>query len=94
MPKKGKSMRRRVQEVIDGDTFRVRNRVSGSQYIRIAGLNAPERGRKGFSQAKRWLKRLIGGKTVTLRPVGKSHGRTVAKVIHKRRNIARIARKR
>lgn len=27
---KKKSMRRKVQEVIDGDTFRVRNRVRGS----------------------------------------------------------------
>ncbi len=94
MAKKRKSVRRKVQEVIDGDTFRVRTRVNGSQFVRVAGLNAPERGRKGFSRAKSRLKRLIEGRSVTLRPVGKSHGRTVAKVIHKRRDIAKSAGKR
>ena len=81
-----KSTRRKVQKVIDGDTFTVRKNVGGSQFIRIAGLNAPERGQRGYWPAKNKLQRLQG-KTVTLRPVGKSYGRTVAEVIHKRKKI-------
>jgi len=81
-----KSVRRKVQEIIDGDTFKVRNRVEGSQYIRIANLNAPEKGQPGFAEAKRKLNKLKG-KTVTLRPKGKSYGRTVADVIYKRKKI-------
>lgn len=83
-----KSVRRKVQKIIDGDTFKVRRRVRGSQFIRIAGLNAPERGEKGYMAAKKRLNR-IKGKTVTIRPKGKSYGRTVANVIFKRKKIRR-----
>lgn len=81
-----KSIRRKVQNVIDGDTFTVRNRVQGSQYIRVARLRAPERGQFGYASAKRKLS-VIEGKTVTLRPKGKSYGRTVADVIYKRKRF-------
>ncbi len=83
---KKKSVRRKVQEVIDGDTFKVRNRVEGSQYIRIAGVDAPEKGQKGYAEAKKKLKKLEG-ETVTIKPKGKSYDRTVAVVIHKRKKI-------
>ena len=83
---KRKTVRRKVQEVIDGDTIRVRNRVEGSQFIRIAGIDAPEKGQKGYAEAKRKLNR-IKGKTVTIKPVGKSYGRTVADVVYKRKKI-------
>ncbi len=81
-----KSTRRKIQRVIDGDTFQVRRNVGGSQFIRIAGLDAPERGQRGYMNAKKKLQKLKG-ETVTLRPVGKSYGRTVAEVIHKRKKI-------
>ena len=81
-----KSVRRKVQEVIDGDTFKVRKSVEGSQYIRIAGINAPEKGQKGYAEAKKKLKKLEG-ETVTIKPKGKSYGRTVAEVIHKGKKI-------
>lgn len=84
--KKRKSIRRKVQEVIDGDTFRVSHRVNGSQFIRIAGLNAPEKGQRGYASAKKKLSKLKG-KVVTLRPVGTSYGRAVAEVIYKRKKI-------
>lgn len=87
MTKKKKSVRRKVQEVIDGDTFKVRNKVNNSQFIRIAGLNAPEKGQKGYKQAKDRLSRKIKGKPVTIRPKGKSYGRTVGEVIFKRKKI-------
>jgi len=81
-----KNPRRKVQKVIDGDTFKVRRNVRGSQYIRVAGLDAPERGQFGYSRAKRRLAALTG-KTVTIRPKGKSYGRTVADVIHRRKKF-------
>lgn len=82
-----KSVRRKVQKVIDGDTFTVKKKVAGSQYIRVAGVNAPEKGQKGHKKATDSLKRKIQGKTVTLRPKAKSYGRTVAEVIHKRKTL-------
>lgn len=83
---RSESVRRKVQKIIDGDTFLVRRRVRGSQYIRVAGLNAPEKGQRGYMQAKRRIARLKGH-IVTLRPKGKSYGRTVAEVIFKRKRI-------
>lgn len=76
-------MRRKVIKIIDGDTFKVRKRVKGSQYIRIAGINAPEKGESGYMIAKKRLARLKG-KIVTIRPKGKSYGRTVGDVIFRR----------
>ena len=87
---KMKSVRRKVQKIIDGDTFKVRNIVRGSQYIRIADLNCPERGQRGYHSAKNRLSRSISGKTVTIRPKGKSYGRTVADVISNRKRLRGI----
>ena len=86
---KKKSVRRKVQEVIDGDTFKVRNKVEGSQYIRIAGIDAPEKGQKGYADAKKKLNKLEG-KTVTIKPKGKSYGRVVADVIYERKKIENV----
>jgi len=83
---KQKSTRRKVQKIIDGDTFKIRNRVQGSQYIRIAGLNAPEKGKAGYSSAKKKLSK-INGKIVTIRPKARSYGRVVGEVIYKRRKL-------
>jgi micrococcal nuclease len=66
----------KVSKVIDGDTFKI---VRGP-FIRLENVDAPEKGRKGGAQATRDLENLIGGKTVSYNPVGKSYGRTVAKV--------------
>lgn len=79
-------MKRKVQRVVDGDTFQVRRNVNGSQYIRIAKVNHPERGEYGYAAAKQRLARLVG-KDVTLKPVGRSYGRTVAVVRHNRRLV-------
>jgi len=81
------TMRRTVRKVVDGDTFQTYRKVNGSNYIRIAGRNAPEKYQFGGSRATQRLKRQIQGKTVTLRPVGRSYGRVVAKVRHNRRLI-------
>lgn len=79
--------RRKVQKVIDGDTFKIRRKIQNSQYIRITGLNCPEKGQRGFSPAKKRLERQIQGKTVTIHPKARSYGRVVADVIHKRKRL-------
>jgi len=81
-----KSVRRKVQKIIDGDTFKVRKGVNGSQYIRVSGIDAPEKRQLGYMKAKKKLGK-IRGETVTIRPKGKSYGRTVGDVIFKRKKI-------
>lgn len=76
---------RKVKRVLDGDTFELHRSIHGNKFVRIANLNAPELGESGGYSAKEKLRKRIQGKTVTLRPVGKSYGRTVAEVRHKRR---------
>jgi endonuclease YncB( thermonuclease family) len=78
---------RKVKRVIDGDTFQTYRKVNGSNYVRIANVNAPEKYQFGGHQATSRLKRQIQGKTVTLQPVGRSYSRVVAKVRHNRRLV-------
>ena len=75
-----KKVMRKVQKVIDGDTVIVSSPVSGSKYIRIAGVDAPEKRQKGYQTAKATLRGKIGGKRIWVTPVGKSYGRIVARV--------------
>jgi len=77
-------IKRKVQRVVDGDTFVVRNRVLGSQFIRLAGFDAPERGQQGYGQAKNLLAKMTD-RVVTIEPVGRSYGRVVARVPYARR---------
>lgn len=51
-----------VVKVSDGDTIEIDN----GQTIRLIGINAPDRGEKGFSEATEYLKDLIEGETVQL----------------------------
>ncbi len=76
---------RKVKRVIDGDTFQTYTKVNGSNYVRIANKNAPEKYQFGGNQATQRLRRQIQGKVVTLQPVGRSYSRVVAKVRHNRR---------
>lgn len=79
------TIKRTVKRVLDGDTFETYRSIQGTNKIRIAGKNAPERYQFGGSQATQNLKKQIQGKTVTLQPVGRSYDRIVAKVRHNRR---------
>lgn len=80
-------MRRTVKKIIDCDTFIVCRKIGNTNIIRLAGVNAPEKYQKGGRQATNKLRRLIGRKTVTIKPVGRSYGRIVANVFSQRRNI-------
>lgn len=80
------TIRRKVKRVVDGDTLEVRNKIRGTNYIRIVGIYAPEKGERGYSQAKARLKKL-SGKTVTIIPKGRSYNRVIAEVRYKRRKV-------
>ncbi len=81
------TIRRTVKRVLDGDTFQTYRKVNGSNYVRLAGVNAPERYQFGGREATSRLKRQIQGKTVTLQPVGRSYSRVVARVRVNRRLV-------
>lgn len=81
------AIRRKVNQVIDGDTFIVSRKIGNTNRIRLAGVNAPERGRFKSREATNKLRRLIVGKTVTIIPVGRSYNRVVAKVRSNRKSV-------
>ncbi len=74
------TIHRKVKRVIDGDAFQTYRKVQGSDRIRIAEINAPEKNQFGGKQATARLRNQIQGKTVTLQPVSRSYGRVVADV--------------
>ena len=80
------TIHRKVRRAVDGDTLEVYRKVRGTNFIRITGTDAPERGERGYSSAKSELNRLAG-KTVTLVPQGRSYNRVVADVRYRRRKI-------
>ena len=74
-----------VTRVIDGDTFRTSSRKHS---VRLANVNAPEKGRKGGAKATQQLKSLIQGKKVEVNTVARdTYGRAVAKVKRGRMNV-------
>ena len=78
---------RKVKRVPDGDTLELYRKINGSNFVRIANINAPELHQFGGYAAKEKLKRRVQGKVVTLQPVGRSYNRVVARVRHNRRLI-------
>jgi len=72
---------RKVKKVVDGDTLVVDKPVNRSRYIRLAGIDTPEKNKRGFQTAKDNLRSRVSGKKIWVRPVAKDkYGRTVAKV--------------
>lgn len=61
----GTTIRGAVTRVADGDTFSI-----GSQRIRLCGINAPERGEPGYSEASDFLDRHTRGWIIECRQVG------------------------
>lgn len=67
-----------VTRVIDGDTFLTKSR---KHPVRLANVDAPEKGRKGGSKATQRLRTLIQGKKVEVHTVARdTYGRAVANV--------------
>lgn len=67
-----------VTKVIDGDTFETSSR---KHPVRLANVNAPEKGQPGAAKATAELKKLIQGQEVSIETVARDkYGRSVAKV--------------
>lgn len=66
----------KVKEVIDGDTIK----LPYNKFVRLAGVDAPEIGRKGGAAAKHKLENLINDKTISYTEEAKSYGRIVGNV--------------
>ena len=69
--------------VEDGDTFSTRQGV----WIRLARVNAPEKGHPNYDKAKKLLSDLILNKIIVYRQVGTSFNRIVAEVTQDGKNI-------
>lgn len=87
-------VKRKVQRVINGDTFVTDKPVRGSMHIRIADINTPEKEQRGYLSATNKLKKEIEGKVVDIEPVEKSYGRTVGSVTKSGRKISLKQKKR
>lgn len=83
-----------VSEVIDGDTFKVKDgwEWDGKRgdTVRPRGYNTPEREEPGYEQAKQKLKALVLGKRVDIRniKVVDEWGRLVTDVYCNGKNLA------
>jgi len=67
-----------VTRVIDGDTFITSSR---KRVVRVANVDAPEKGTKAGDRAAQRLRNLIEGKKVEIETVARDvFGRTVARV--------------
>jgi endonuclease YncB( thermonuclease family) len=83
--------RERVTRVIDGDTFETASR---KHPVRLAGVDAPEKGEPGYAQAKRALEQLVAGQTVEVDTQARdAYGRSVARVKAGGRSVNRAMQK-
>ncbi len=70
--------REKVTKVIDGDTFETASRKNP---VRLANVDAPEKGEPGAAKATDALRKMIQGEEVTIDTVARdSYGRSVANV--------------
>jgi len=68
----------KVTKVIDGDTFETASRKNP---VRLANVDAPEKGKAGAAKATAALRDLIQGKEVVIDTVARDkYGRSVANV--------------
>jgi len=81
-------VKRKIKRAVDGDTLETYTKVNGTNFIRLANVNAPEKGELGFMSAKNKLSALKD-KVVTLVPKGRSYGRVVADVRYKGRKVVK-----
>lgn len=85
MPRKEK-----VTKVIDGDTFETASR---KHPVRLANVDAPEKGQPGYAKAKAELQKMIQGKEVTIDTVARdTYRRSVAKVKVEGKSVNRAMR--
>ena len=74
----------RIHRVIDGDTVTYKGSRGEEKRVRLLGIDTPERGDKGYQEAKDYLSRRVAGQTVTLKKQGVDvYGRELADMYDK-----------
>ena len=67
-----------TKTVRDGDSLSTKSRKND---VRLAGVNAPEKGQPGYQAAKQKLESLVAGQTLEINTVARDkYGRSVAEV--------------
>lgn len=66
----------KVKKVIDGDTFQ----DNFGRFFRLANVDAPEKGKRGFQKAKETLDKFVGGEELFAKVEGESYNRKVVTV--------------
>ena len=75
----------KVTKVIDGDTFRTASRKNP---VRLANVDAPEKGEPGSAKATEALRKMIEGEEVRIETVSRDqYGRAVANVYVGRESV-------
>ena len=87
------SRRERVTRVVDGDTFKTASRKNP---VRLANVDAPAKGERGVVAATAALRKLIQGKEVLIKTVGRDsyNRRSVANVSVGGRSVNAAMRRR
>ncbi len=79
-----------VTRVIDGDTFQTASRTRS---VRLANVDAPEKGTRGGAAATKALRNLIGGQKVEVQTVARDdYGRAIANVKVNGRSVNKAMR--
>lgn len=79
------SRRGKVTKVIDGDTFKTASRKNP---VRLANVDAPEKGERGSIKATEALRKMIEGEEVRIDTVSRDkYGRAVANVYVGRESV-------
>jgi len=79
------SRKEKVIRIIDGDTFETASR---KKPVRLANVNAPEKGQRGFAKATEALRKMIEGEEVKIDTVSRDkYDRAVAKVYMGRESV-------
>jgi micrococcal nuclease len=80
-----------VTRVIDGDTLETGAR---KRPVRLANVNAPEKGTRGAAAATQALRQLVEGQTVSIQTIARDkYGRSVANVKTGNRSIIAAMRR-
>ena len=75
----------KVTKVIDGDTFKTSSRKNP---VRLADVDAPEKGQPSSAKATEALRKMIGDEEVRIETVARDkYGRAIAKVYSGRESV-------
>jgi len=86
-----KGRKETVSKVLDGDTFETGSRKNP---VRLANVDAPEKGQRGAAQARKALRDLVEGEKVRIVTIGRDkYGRSVANVYVGRESVNKKMRK-